>query len=414
MFNPSVKLTPSVPQSLPNTQQTPSVSNHLPVQSVGSSPLIKPPSQSQSQVLNVAQQQDEIGEQIETTPKEKIKAEFQRLKGFLAGSALGGALTTSIEKMGAQTPCSQEKVFTNEAGYKDRYIAFLSKIPNSTGEVRTTALDHFYPDGQKSQGGSSHAQQDFDALINTVSQMPARNLGEVIDRATTLAAGIVQPHLFKDGNGRAALYSLYFELANHGFQLTAKPLEMHAKLFGEEEKGQLPVVKAKELMQGLSKREFSDSVLSNHLLRVEGQLKELEDDRKQVQKDQIDPMTGYQKKLVPTKNATKLAKSNLFANSAPASIIQQRLSERREDARAVVMNELKSTFDHIYADVLKERMDALGDTLEGRGEKKELRNLFKQYQEQLSSSWVKSIEADMGRVPSQREVKSWIAMNWPD
>lgn len=37
----------------------------------------------------------------------------------------------------------------------------------------------------------------------TVHQMPATNLDEVVKRAVRLAEGIVEPHLFKDGNGRA-------------------------------------------------------------------------------------------------------------------------------------------------------------------------------------------------------------------
>ncbi len=63
----------------------------------------------------------------------------------------------------------------------------------------------------------------------------SENAGTVIKAAVIRAAGLLSLHPFHDGNGRTALYYIYSDALQSGFEITLTPLEMHGLTLGEEQ-----------------------------------------------------------------------------------------------------------------------------------------------------------------------------------
>lgn len=135
----------------------------------------------------------------------------------------------------------------------------------------------FVADGRESQGGKK------DCTTNG----PHRIYGSLVDEendpdtvyanAFRRAERVVRDHNLTDGNGRTALYSMYFYLANKGYILNLEPKFLHAAWLGEDNGIAHPDISS--LIQCFSKYNGNSVDCKNKLSSVQGQLKDLQGDR---------------------------------------------------------------------------------------------------------------------------------------
>ncbi|RJS15382.1 hypothetical protein DRW03_33645 [Corallococcus sp. H22C18031201] len=165
-----------------------------------------------------------------------------------------------------------------QANSKESLLAFHDKLKKTYSD--TAGEQRFFGPGESSQGGVSNTERRLEDHLKTLNAMPSTHLDQVADRAVFIASKIVEEHLFRDGNGRTALFSIYSELASHGYRLRLDPDLLHAFTLGEENKQSLPP-NLKQLITAFAIKK-PEGTLAHDMPKRENQLIELEATRVQL------------------------------------------------------------------------------------------------------------------------------------
>lgn len=164
-------------------------------------------------------------------------------------------------------------ICTSGAEFGARIIQFQSDMSPDKGLT---------PDGVQTMGGVRNATTRFPAAANTAFEgleagaAPAAVL--VAQRGVQMLRDIVEPHVFRDGNGRSSMYALYLFMACWGYKLSLPPIALHAFLFGEEQRGNVPADSV-ERVAPFAKILATEGEGRSHVSHVERKLKALETTR---------------------------------------------------------------------------------------------------------------------------------------
>jgi len=142
----------------------------------------------------------------------------------------------------------------------------------------------FVADGNESLGGMMNCTTDGPSRIygrlETAAEGDPGTLEEEVETALGVARAIVEQHNLTDGNGRSALYSMYFHLANRGFSLDLEPKYVHAAWLSESEDGCCDAQKMALLLQCFSSD--ANDEIGEYLATVREQLESLQDVRESL------------------------------------------------------------------------------------------------------------------------------------
>ena len=247
------------------------------------------------------------------------------------------------------------------------------------------------PDGQHTMGGISNATTRFPVAAGAAfanldaGSTPGAVL--VATRGVQMLRDIVEPHVFRDGNGRSSMYALYLFMACWGYKLSLPPVALHAFLFGEDQRGSVPADSV-ERVAPFAKTLATVGEGRSHVTHIERKLKALETTRSNAL--ELKPPPGG---LVSAKTGASkfvLSGKDALAHVKDVQAYGQQQADKRiaSNARIAKIGELKTELKNTYCNSRSNpwadrAMDAFMSSLNTR---------------------IKQFESAHGRLPNANEI----------